>query len=1144
MTQKVVKPKISTASYKKNDSFSLAKNTREQIFNLASDVIFVADIKTGMLVDANLSAQKLIGKNLNQIRKMHQSLIHPKSESLKYKKIFKKHVQMGHGVLRDIYVINRKGKSVPFDVNIKIFKSRNNTYAVGIFRDATERQKIEKQIQISSDKYKTLSDSNSDFIFVVDRKYKILNLNKSATTLLDRSIDQLIGRSIRSIFPPNISRGYVASLNDVFKNERASIKESKMIVGDKTYYISTNLSPIRDSNGKVYAVLGDVRDLTTSKKIEEKLKESEERYRGIFETANDGIFLMDGKLFIDCNGTTIKMFGCSKKSDVVNHTPFDFSPIKQPDGKNSVEKGSLYIKNALNGKPQRFYWQHITKKGKTFDAEVSLNTLNLRGKKFIQAIVRDISQQREAEQKLAESQEKYKSVFDSVNDVIVLFNKEGFIIDINQDWKKITGYDPKMFIGKHFTELGNVIDPKRVRIMTPNYRKLLAGKMVYPDNIVIKTKNGKKIIFEVSISIRKINNVTVGLLAVLKDITNRISTEKNLKEVEKIAGLGSYDLDIVTGKWKSSVILDDIFGINNTYKKTVAGWVSIIHPEHRQMMFDYLSKEVIGKKQPFDKEYKIIRKSDKTERWMHGLGKLELNKKNQPVRMIGTIVDITDRKKIENELISQNIKFETIFDSVPDFIIYKSLDDKFLDVNKAFADWLGLPEEKIIGKTTFDMIKDKQVAKKTREDDLDIIRTGKPKFGVIRSFTSPFSGKLMWGMYSKMPFFDSNKKLIGTLTVTTDITKIVESERELKRVNDLIFDKSKRLEAVLENIGDYVFVVDRNYKITMMNKVACQLMDCSSNKAIGKYYSDVFKFIYEKDHTVNDQFIKSAMENGVITEMSNHTLLIKPNGEEMPIADSAAPIKDEHGNVTSCVIVFRDVTKERGIDKMKTEFVSIASHQLRTPLTGIKWFLELLLNQKIGALNEKQIDFINQVSLSNERMISLVSDLLSVSRIETGSEKFQISKRRIDIIPIISSVVLDNTVLAKEKNIKIINNVSGHDKFMVLADNDHIRQVFQNLITNAIKYSNENGKVEINCMHRSSDTMFSIRDYGVGIPLNQQSRVFEKFFRADNIITKETSGTGLGLYIAKAIVEGHGGNIWFESVEGKGTTFYFSIPQK
>ncbi|MDO8668748.1 MAG: PAS domain S-box protein [Candidatus Buchananbacteria bacterium] len=510
----------------------------------------------------------------------------------------------------------------------------------------------------------------------------------------------------------------------------------------------------------------------------------------------------------------------------------------------------------------------------------------------------------------------------------------------------------------------------------------------------------------------------------------------------------------------------------------------------------------------------------------------------------GVFRDVSRRKKIEEELIGQKIKFETIFDLSPNFIIYKSQDDKFLEVNKAFVDFIGLPKEKIIGQSTFDMILDQEVAQKTRQDDLEVMKTGRPKFGVIRKFTSPFSQKSIWGMYSKEAFLDADGKVIGILSVTADITKMVESEKEIELQKDLAFERSEKLQAILENIGDFVFVIDHNYKITMVNKSACQLVGCSYNQAIGKYYGDFFKFVYEKNQQVNDQFIKNALEKGVVASVANHTVLITKDNKAMPVDFVASPIKDENGQITGAVVVFRDITRERNIDRMKTEFVSIASHQLRTPLTGIKWFLELLLDQKIGALNEKQLDFLNQVAQSNERMISLVSDLLSVSRIETGGKKFEIVKRNINIIPVIKSIIMDNIVLTKEKNIKITGCIYKLSKIMIFADPEHIRQAFQNLITNAIKYSNNNGVIEINCQYKNKEIIFFIKDKGVGIPPDQQKRVFEKFFRADNIITKETSGTGLGLYIAKAIIDGHGGRIWFKSKEGKGTTFYFSIPKK
>ncbi|MDO8499256.1 MAG: HAMP domain-containing sensor histidine kinase [bacterium] len=236
--------------------------------------------------------------------------------------------------------------------------------------------------------------------------------------------------------------------------------------------------------------------------------------------------------------------------------------------------------------------------------------------------------------------------------------------------------------------------------------------------------------------------------------------------------------------------------------------------------------------------------------------------------------------------------------------------------------------------------------------------------------------------------------------------------------------------------------------------------------------------------------------------------------------------------------------KEIEINNMKSEFVSVASHQLRTPLTGIRWFGELLLKNKAGALTVDQKDFVQQMYDSNSRMINLVDDLLNVSRIETG-KKFTIQKKSLDIIPIVSSLFTELVALAAQHQVTLVRAADFPAELTLSVDGDKIRQVLQNLLSNAVKYSKEGGTVTIACdLTKKTKVTVSVKDTGLGIPAPQQGRMFEKFFRADNVQTKETDGTGLGLYIAKAIAEGHGGEIWFESKENIGTTFYFSLPRK
>lgn len=223
----------------------------------------------------------------------------------------------------------------------------------------------------------------------------------------------------------------------------------------------------------------------------------------------------------------------------------------------------------------------------------------------------------------------------------------------------------------------------------------------------------------------------------------------------------------------------------------------------------------------------------------------------------------------------------------------------------------------------------------------------------------------------------------------------------------------------------------------------------------------------------------------------------------------------------------------------QSEFISFAAHQLKTPLAGIKWTLKMLINGEVGSLTEEQRSMLVKSYDSNELVIRLIDQMLSADRMRSG---FKLSFVESNIVNILETEVREIMPVAKNKNIHIEIEAVSKEVPPVYIDAERIRSVFQNLLENSIRYTNNNGLITVSIKKQEGSLLVSVKDNGIGIPKDSQKDIFRKFFRAPNAIKVETNGSGLGLFIAKSIVVGHGGEIWFETEEGVGTTFYFTIP--
>lgn len=377
--------------------------------------------------------------------------------------------------------------------------------------------------------------------------------------------------------------------------------------------------------------------------------------------------------------------------------------------------------------------------------------------------------------------------------------------------------------------------------------------------------------------------------------------------------------------------------------------------------------------------------------------------------------------------------------------------------------------------------------------------------------------------------------------------------KSLEKETSQLSESQAQMEGLILSIGEGLVVVDMNGTIALVNRVFERLTGWSSHQVVGKQLQKILPLETEKRQPIleADRLVSRVLKQGktIETGLSAHPhYYVRKDGQRFPVAVSVAPIR-VGGKIAGAVNVFRDITNEFAVDRAKDEFVALASHQLRTPLSTIRWYTEMLVNGEVGKINAKQRQYLAQIYDGNLRMIELVNALLNASRIELG--KLSVEPRPTKLQTFIDTIVTDFRADIQARRLKIKREYAESIPEIPL-DPQLMRMVIQNILSNAIKYTRNGGRITITldwgptsataAKKKARPVLITIEDTGLGIPAAQQHLIFTKLFRADNVRKQEATGTGLGLYIAKAIVEQSGGRIWFTSEENKGTKFFFTLP--
>ena len=377
------------------------------------------------------------------------------------------------------------------------------------------------------------------------------------------------------------------------------------------------------------------------------------------------------------------------------------------------------------------------------------------------------------------------------------------------------------------------------------------------------------------------------------------------------------------------------------------------------------------------------------------------------------------------------------------------------------------------------------------------------------------------------------------------------------KLSSSLLDEKKRFEIIVNSIDDGVILIDNQQVIQMINPGAAQLCGWPQEEATGINVSNVMRLCDEKGQLQPDTEnpFKSIFEQEKPLH-HDHACLLTRSNKQLTVTLSLSPLLDENKQVTAAVAVFRDITKARAEERQRADFISTASHEMRTPVAAIEGYLALALNDKVSTIDNRARGFLEKAHSSTQHLGKLFQDLLTSAKAEDG--RLTSHPSVIEIGDFLEKLSADLRFSAEKKGL-FMEFVTGSSNtidaskavggertiqplYYVYADSDRMREVVTNLFDNAVKYTEE-GKVAIGLTGNDQVVQCFVRDTGPGIPAEDVPHLFQKFYRVDNSATRTVGGTGLGLFICRKIVELYDGRIWVESQVGKGSTFYINLPR-
>jgi PAS domain S-box-containing protein len=884
----------------------------------------------------------------------------------------------------------------------------------------------------------------------------------------------------------------------------------------------------------------------------------------IIDAMPDGLMLvsMDGEV-TSVNSAFAKMTGY-EKSELIGKDVADLAQ-KLIKSKEDLEKTMERLGAALEGKvPTPRAHTIVAKDGREVPILSTLSFIKeVKGNPTtIIVTFKEITEHKRVEEALQKSEERFHSVAETANDAIITINSRGTIVFWNRAAEKNFGYSADEIVGKPLT----LIMPKRfhkkymdaMRRASATGKSRVVGKTV--ERIGIR-KDDTEFPFELSMATWKTDKETL-FTAILRDITERKRAEEalheseiSLKKAQQLAHIGSWEWNLVDNSFRMSEEMRRIYGLpkDHPFKDIQSIVDAVIHPDDKETI-KRAQAEVTSKFAGKALQYRIIR-PDGEIRWVTATPPevRRFDRDGEPEVMIGAVQDITEHKHADDALQESEKRFRELADLLPQTVFEIDSEDNLTFGNRHGFESSGYAQEDIdkgLNALQLFIPEDRDRVKENIQRILGGEKSSGNEYTMLRKDGSTFPAIV----YSSTIIREG--KPVGLRGIVIDNTERKLAEEELR-------ESEERYRDLFENANDLIQSVDSEGRFLYVNRKWLETLGYSREEVKSLRLPDILR---EDQIPKCMELFKRVCSGEPLDNIE--TVFLAKDGREIAVDGSAnAQFKD--GTLTATRGIFRDITERKKAeearikeaeararaeraeqayeelklsDKLKSDFLSMAAHELKTPLTPMTSFIQMMLSGKLGELSEEQKEGLEIISKETKRLKSSFDKIIQISTLE--SKKLEpyvtdLSKPKdIQLSDVIQETVKTMKPLATQKKIVLTQKIT--ELSLIRGNMDHLKHILDNLVDNAIKFTPEGGKVSIETEEKEDHILVKVKDTGPGIARENIPKLFDKGFQANHFIP----GIGLGLSICEKLVHEHGGKIWVESELGKGSTFCFTLPKK